>query len=199
MEINLINIMIPVTDDSMIAFCVRSTYSPAMTPGNDPSIKLLADAEARAASSGNTDVADYLRLRAGNDLSRQEGVSQLIASFIAAVSPYMAARPKLMIDRIDGHRFGHGSSYMTGTLFEMRHGVRCLTVEAGWVRTPGDGIMRNGALAIALVKHFGMPAAAQVLRLMPTDSGRAWIGEGEDAPITVSLVESHVRLLLELE
>ncbi|HEX8423078.1 MAG TPA: hypothetical protein VF634_06690, partial [Pyrinomonadaceae bacterium] len=34
-------------------------------------------------------------------------------------------------------------------------GVRVLTIEAGWPRTPRDGIVRGGGLASARISHFG--------------------------------------------
>ena len=42
-----------------------------------------------------------------------------------------------------------------GRSLTLTAGVRVLTVEAGWPRTPRDGIVRGGGLATARISHFG--------------------------------------------
>ena len=64
-------------------------------------------------------------------------------------------------ERTHPHRFAYGSSNIAGSMLKVSHGVRCLTVEAGWTRTPADGFMRGGALAIGRLVHFGMPKMQQ--------------------------------------
>ena len=49
------------------------------------------------------------------------------------------------------HNFRLRGANLVGSLLRVRQGVRCLTVEAGWTRTPNDGFMRGGALAIARI------------------------------------------------
>jgi hypothetical protein len=44
---------------------------------------------------------------------------------------------------------------MVGTRLTLRRGVRALTIESGWPRRPGDGIVRGNALACANIKHLG--------------------------------------------
>jgi hypothetical protein len=159
--------------------------------------KILAEAEARADTSGRSDVADYLNLRRGNDALRQAGLDWLFATFVSAAAPHMADRPKLLIERVDGHQFSHGSSNMVGTSLQMRHGVRCLTVEAGWVRAPGDGIMRGGALAVAHVEHFGLLKASQQLRLSLSADCPVWFDENGNK-VFRETVDDHIDLFLEL-
>ena len=190
--------MIPVPDNNMIAFYGSPSYAPAMCVDDDLPAKLLSEAESRATRSGHSDVAEYLNLRSRNDALRQLGISWLVDSFIAGAAPHMKARPMLHIEKVEGHRFEHGRSTMVGVLLELRHGVRCLTVEAGWVRGPGDGIMRNGALAIAHAKHFGIPKAAQVLKLLPSQKTPLWVDEN-GGQIARSSIEDHMELFLELK
>ena len=168
-----------------------------MSVDEDLSAKLLAEAETRAAKQGSQDVAEYLHLRRRNDELRQAGVDALIQAFIDAAAPHMQARPRLAVERIDGHRFSHGSSTMTGCLLELRHGIRCLNVEAGWVRGPGDGVMLNGALAVAHVQHFGIPKADSHFKLARTRDTPVWLDE-DGSTVDSADISAHLRLFLEL-
>jgi hypothetical protein len=168
-----------------------------MSVEQDLAGKLLTEAEPKGVSSGKSDVADYLELRRTNDALRQAGVTWLLATFIDAVAPHMRMRPGLRIDRTEVHSFLYESTTMIGSLLEMRHGVRRLTVEAGWVRRPGDGIMRDGALAVAYVEHFGLPKAGQSLKLKASAESTIWVDE-EGVPATSATVTPHLELFLEL-
>ena len=84
---------------------------------------------------------------------------------------------------------------MVGSMITVRQGVRCLTLEAGWVRTPADGIMQKGALAFAQLRHFGIPKAACSFRLAFADPLPEWIDEAE-AIVDSAYVGRHVDLLL---
>jgi hypothetical protein len=77
-------------------------------------------------------------------------------------------------ERIHPHRFAYGSSNIAGSLLKVSHGVRCLTVEAGWTRTPADGFMRGGALAIGRLVHFGMPKCNSDLHLVRDRDEIVW-------------------------
>ena len=56
----------------------------------------------------------------------------------------------------------------------MRQGVRCLTIEAGWTRTPNDGFMRGGSLAAARITHFGMAKHNAELLLVQSNGAPLW-------------------------
>jgi hypothetical protein len=116
----------------------------------------LAEAEERARNVGRSDVADYLALRALNDVARNVGIEWLFAAFAAhagEVNRTMSAG--LALAHADAHRFRAGNSTMVGRRLTLTAGVRILTVEAGWPRTPRDGIVRGGGLATARISHFG--------------------------------------------
>ena len=113
---------------------------------------MLENALAKAESDGRRDVADYLTLKASNDAVRQTCVQWLFGLLLEIA----ANNPRLAIENENPHRFDFANASLVGSLLRMRHGVRCLTIEAGWTRTPNDGFMRGGALAAARITHFGM-------------------------------------------
>lgn len=136
--------------------------------------QMLGDAALKAAETGRSDVADFLRLKASNDAIRAAGVRWLFDTVIEIAATANRSRVSLTIERDDPHNFAHGNSNLVGTRVNVRHGVRCLTVEAGWTRTPGDGIMRGGALAFARVSHFGMPKMTTELKLIAEEPTPKW-------------------------
>ncbi|HJR09766.1 MAG TPA: hypothetical protein VJ842_21070 [Pyrinomonadaceae bacterium] len=115
----------------------------------------LAEAEQRAHASGRSDVADYLALRALNDVARGVGIEWLLATFTARAGEANRAGASVELAHADAHRFRVGNSTMVGRRLTLTSGVRVLTVEAGWPRTPRDGIVRGGGLASARISHFG--------------------------------------------
>lgn len=119
--------------------------------------KMLADAVSDARSSGRHDVADYLALKATNDQIRQKSVAWLFDTVIGLAAEANRTNSSITIEREQPHNFAFRGSNMVGGLVRVRSGVRSVTVEAGWTRTPADGIMRGGALAHARIVHFGMP------------------------------------------
>ena len=157
--------------------------------------QLLADAGTRADDTGRKGVADYLRLRATNDAIRNAGVQWLYDTMIEIAAPAMAGHNPVSIEREDPHSFVRGSSTMVGSLLRIRQGVRCLTIEAGWVRTPGDGIMQKGALVYARITHFGMTKAGGEIRLVHAETLPQWLDE-TDAVIDISELRRHFEVFL---
>lgn len=153
----------------------------------------LAEAEQRARTTGRGDVADYLALRALNDMARNTGVEWLLATFAAHAGEANRAGASLELATTDDHRFRVGNSTMVGRRLMLRSGVRVLTVEAGWPRTPQDGIVRGGGLAAARVSHFGNPPANDELLLMQR-AGEAprWMVL-DPAGVRPTLEETRVR------
>ena len=150
----------------------------------------LAEAHERARTSGRNDVADYILLRAANDQLRNEGVARLLEDFTSAAGEANRHGAGLILERTDSHRFQVGNSTMVGTRLALRVGVRALTVEAGWPRTPRDGIVRGGGLACARVSHFGDRTAGDELLLTQTAG---------DAPRWLILDETRARTELREE
>lgn len=158
--------------------------------------QMLSDAEAKADASGKRDVAEYFRLKAKNDAVRSAGVKWLIDSIVEIAGHAMREHNTIIIAREEPHNFGHGNSNMVGTLVTVRYGVRCLTVEAGWTRTPRDGIMRKGALAFARLSHFGLADMSVELRLIHSETLPNWIDK-DGTVIDSCLLKRHLDILLD--
>jgi hypothetical protein len=154
--------------------------------------QMLADASENAAASGRHAVADYLRLKATNNAIRTAGVKWLFDVFIEIAGQAVRHNAALTIEREEPHSFADGNSTMVGSRLLIRHGVRCLNVEAGWTRSPRDGVMRGGALALARVSHFGMPRFTEELRLLHGDSLPAWTSP--DGPVGEQTFRRHFEL-----
>ncbi len=157
--------------------------------------QMLIDAEAHADDTGRKHVADYLRLRATNDAIRAGGVGWLFETMIEIAGPSMRGPNPVTIDREEPHSFIRGSSTMVGSLLSIRQGVRCLTIEAGWVRTPSDGIMQNGALVYGRISHFGMPKVGGEIRLAHAESLPQWLNE-TDAVVDIGELGRHFEMFL---
>ncbi len=161
----------------------------------------LAEAEERARASGRGDVADYLALRALNDMARNVGIEWLLSAFTAHAGEANRAGAMIALAQTDAHRFRVGHSTMVGRRLTLSAGVRALTVEAGWPRTPSDGIVRGGGLACAVVSHFGDRRAGDELLLIQDSDGAPprWLRldrTGARPPLADERVQSHVAKLL---
>ena len=101
----------------------------------------LAEAERRARSSGRGELAEYLSLKNSYDLLRRAGIDWLFKSFLDLAGEANRAGASIQIANQDAHRFRVGASTMVGNLLTLSNGVRTLFIEAGWPRTPRDGIV----------------------------------------------------------
>lgn len=157
--------------------------------------RMLDEATTRADQAGRDGVAEYLRLKATNDAIRTRGVKWLFDTLIEIAGPAFLSSRGLTIEREEPHNFARGSSNMVGSLLQIRHGVRCLTVEAGWARSPSDGIMQKGSLAFARITHFGMPRAGAEIRLVHAESLPNWLGD-DNAIIDSRELTRHFELFI---
>jgi hypothetical protein len=81
---------------------------------------------------------------------------------------------------------------MVGRQVTLRRGVRAVTIESGWPRTPRDGIVRGGGLACANIKHFGRPRMNDELILVSSATqSPQWLILKDDH--RTPLIESHLR------
>ena len=142
----------------------------------------LSEAERRARLAGRKDVAEYISLKNSNDLLRTAGVDWLVAEFTTLAGEANRAGASIQISKQEGHRFGTGSWTMVGHLLTFTFGVRTLFVEAGWPRTPRDGVVRGGGLAAANLRHLGNKTANEELLLVKSTNG---------APAWKSLSKNH--------
>jgi hypothetical protein len=154
----------------------------------------VAAAEQRARAEGRGDVAEYLALRAQNDLARGVGCDWLLETFHAHAGALNRAGASISVTQEQEHRFHVGASTMVGRKLTLRAGVREVVVEAGWPRTPQDGIVRGGGLALARVTHFGDRKRNATLLLVAA-AGRApqWMDVAEETGARTPFVEEQVR------
>lgn len=131
----------------------------------------LAEAERRARAQGRGDIAEYIALRASNDLVRATGIEWLLKTLTVMAGEANRAGASIRLEKHEGHRFKVGSATMVGTRLVFRAGVRALTIEAGWPREPRDGFVRGGGLACGRIGHFGKRQPDEELLLVRSNGG----------------------------
>ncbi len=160
----------------------------------------LAEAEQRARATGRNDIAEYLALRNSNDLIRQVARDWLLGIFTFAAGEANRTGGAISISRGDAHRFKVGNAQMVGNSVTLVCGVRQLVVDVGWPRTPRDGFIQGGGLARGNIRHVGIPAASEELRLVLNAKGHpSWMAQLKHHPpreLHESDVKRHVRVLL---
>ncbi len=160
----------------------------------------LAAAEMRARATGRTDISTYLALRTSNDLLRKTGRDWLQAMFTSIAAEANRAGASIQMSRDEGHRFRVGHATMVGGRLSLVNGVRNLSVEVGWPRTPSDGFIRGGGLAFADIKHLGLKSASEQFRLVVGPSGvPCWNAQSDSAEphqIHESNIRHHIAILL---
>lgn len=158
---------------------------------------MLDDALQNAQAAGRSGVADYLALKRSNDAVRQASVDWLFDSFIAIAAEANRRNPAVTIERETPHEFGFRNARMAGGMLRIRFGVRCLTVEAGWTRTPAHGFMRGGALAAARITHFGMPKLnAELVLVRGDDADPPGWQHADGPPFDGHSIIDHFRIFL---
>jgi len=136
--------------------------------------QMIASAIADARDADRHEVADYLALKATNDLIRSTSIKWLFDSLTEIVARHNRSIANIQIESASPHNFAFGTANMVGSFLRLRQGVRCLTLEAGWTRTPKDGFMSGGALAVAQITHFGIPRSNSSLVLLREDDLPHW-------------------------
>ena len=158
--------------------------------------QMIDNAIENANADGREHVADFLRLRAKNDAIRHAGANWLLEAFITTgMTPELISRG-LTVERTDSHQFKHGNSSLVGSQLRFQLGVRCLSVEVGWTRTPSDGIMRGGALAFAHVSHFGMISENEHFALILEEPRPRWRHSQTGASLNEITLDRHLVTLV---
>ncbi len=135
---------------------------------------MLTQALENAKASGRSDIAEYLTLKSTNDTVRQAGATWLFDTVLEIAAAANRNNSGISIERTDPHNFPFRGANIVGSMLRLRQGVRCLTTEAGWTRTPADGFMRGGALAAARITHLGMTKQNVELVLQKTPGPPVW-------------------------
>lgn len=158
----------------------------------------LSEAERKARLAGRGDVAEYLALKNSNDLLRKAGVDWLLTEFTVLAGIANRTGASIQISKQEGHRFATGTSTMVGRLLTLTNGVRTLYVEAGWPRTPRDGVVRGGGLAAANIRHLGIKTANEELLLARARTGGpAWKSIEENYFFIEADIRRHLTILLD--
>jgi hypothetical protein len=157
----------------------------------------IAEAQRRAQAGGRGDVSDYLALRAANDFARRTAIDWLATTFLAGAGEANRRGAAIAMERTDTHRFAVGKASMVGIRLTFRSGVRSLTVEAGWPRTPRDGFVAGNGLACARIGHFGNRGANDELLLARAPGGAPlWYivdRDGVRTPLREARVTTHLK------
>ena len=161
----------------------------------------MLDKRASQQSGGRDHVlADFIALKATNDQIRQRAVDWLIGLFSEMAG--LANRHNIPIEivRNESHNFSAYGANMVGVKTDLKHGIRCLSIEAGWTRMPSDGFMRGGALAIARISHFGIKRHGADLALLKAGDLPEWHEidrENVARPIELGDLRRHMAVLID--
>lgn len=147
---------------------------------------VLREAQTRAQETGRSDVLDYLRLRETNNAARRVGIEWLINTFLDVADEAAKRGLNFNIEKADAHKFSVGIATMQGVRVRLSLGVRSLTIEAGFPRTPQDGFIRGGGLACARVTHFGVAKANSEMMLFKSNNEK-------DAPVWYAISSDNFR------
>lgn len=159
----------------------------------------LNEALLNAQLSERSDVAEYISLKASNDLIREKSVTWLFETVSEIVFAFNARGARIKLEQADNHRFFHQKAHLTGSRLKLQHGIRCLTLEAGWTQQPGDGFMRGGALVFARISHFGFPKEAEELVLLRYEDQPQWFsvdGEFHRISFDIRSLRRHFEVFL---
>jgi hypothetical protein len=160
----------------------------------------LKAAAARVNSSDKSDIADYLELKSTNDFLRSTSVQWLFESVVEIASEANRRNANLTFEKKHPHSFTIGNANLVGWLVRFRQGVRCLSFEAGWTRTPSDGFMRGGALAVGRVTHFGMAKQNVELNLLKIENAPVWFATDQNGKRTEfhsDHLQNHFKIFLD--
>ncbi len=154
----------------------------------------------KARADGRGDVAEYLELKTTNDTIRAASVKWLLDATLEIASFANQNDARITIENENPHQFSFGNANLAGSLIRFRQGVRCLTIEAGWTRTPNDGFMRGGALAGARISHFGISKHNAELLLVQSNDLPSWFSVDTDGKRTLfdsNNLQQHFRIFLD--
>lgn len=163
--------------------------------------QLMQEALLKAQNTGRGDVAEYLNLKQTNDALRSTGCRWLFDSFIEFSDEANRRGIRLDVENYNSHRFAVGQATMVGSLIKFNRGLRQLSVEAGWTRSPQDGFIRGGGLACARILHFGMSKKnAELMLFASPERVPQWFlitDNGRKNPLSVNHLQEHFRIFLD--
>ena len=146
----------------------------AMDELNEVWEQLINEAAKNPQAVAGDGFAEFLAVKTANDQIRETAIGWLLDTMRQAAEHANQKGVGIVIEAVDEHRFAIDQMRLGGRLLRFRHGIRCLTVEAGWTRAPGDGFMRGNALAVARLSHFGIAKANAELHLLKYEDRPQW-------------------------
>ena len=159
----------------------------------------LNEAIFNAQRHGCSDVAEYISLKSSNDAIRADSIKWLFEIVLEIVAAFNNHGARIKFEQKDEHTFSNEKANLTGSRLKLQQGVRCLTLEAGWTRNPGDGFMRGGALAFARITHFGFPKEREDLVLLRFENQPQWFsvdGEFHRISFDIRRLKRHFEVFL---
>jgi len=136
--------------------------------------QLIAEAAKNPQAVADEGFAEFIAVKTANDAIRETSVRWLLETMRQAAEHANLKGVGIIIEASDAHRFSTDKMQLGGKMLRFRQGVRCMTVEAGWTRTPNDGFMRGNALAVARITHFGIAKANAELHLLKYEDRPQW-------------------------
>jgi hypothetical protein len=136
--------------------------------------QLISEAAKNPQAVADEGFAEFLAVKTANDRLRETSVRWLLDTMRQAAEHANLKGVGISIEAAEPHRFAIDKMQLGGSMLRFRHGIRCLTVEAGWTRTPADGFMRGNALAVARLTHFGIAKANAELHLVKFEDRPQW-------------------------
>jgi len=185
-----------------IAFRFGRFYALAVAEHDNIWPQILAGSIGDEASAGHRALADFVAVKATNDEIRQRAIDWLLNLFSELAGQLNRRNIAIEIERNEPHSFPAFGANMVGLKTTYRHGLRCLTVEAGWTRTPSDGFMRGGSLAVVQIRHFGLKRHSIDLALLRSGDRPEWHIVDNDRvarPTDTQDLARHMAILADLD
>jgi len=156
---------------------------------------LIAEAARQPQEIAQAGLAEFIAVKTANDQIREMHMRRLLDTIRRAAEHANLKNARITIENTDSHIFKLDRMQLRGSLLKLRQGIRCLTIEAGWTRTPADGFMRGNALAVAQISHFGIARENAELHLLKFEDHYQWFTVGKNSLRTSFEVEDLIRHL----
>jgi hypothetical protein len=163
--------------------------------------ELITEAAITPNALAGEELFDFIAVRTANDKIRRNAINQLFSTMQEIAKHANRKNANIIIQSTEPHHFSIGQMNLSGAMMRFRRGIRCMTVEAGWTRTPKDGFMRGNALAIAKISHFGMTHENVELHLIKFENRPHWFKvDDEQMRISFELEDliGHFQIFLEI-
>lgn len=155
--------------------------------------QLIAEAAQNPQEIRRDGLAEFIAVKTANDRIRETNVRWLLDTMRKAAEHANLKNARILIENSDAHIFKLDRMQLRGSRLTFRHGIRCLSVEAGWTRTPADGFMRGNALAVAHITHFGIAKENAELHLLKFEDRPQWFTVNKNNLRTSFEIEDLIR------